>query len=428
MRQMLAIFLLCLTLILASCAQPFPPEGTAAEIAAETAVQSEAETVAVTTMQSETVTTEETTEQTETEAAVETEDGAFALVDWMIFVRYDGRSYTRENSEPTVIAEDQLGAQLSCVESKPPSPTPMDYVVPDFASFGYPIGTPFYEIAGVPIEYEIAVYDRDSGDYHLLATEESLPVDATVHYSAFRYSDFADAFADGVEVVTDYEAYFGPTRQKYEPYDAAFFEDNILAVIHVTEGSSGVGHHVQSVRRVGNHIEILVRRTVSLATTDDTTYCTITAAISREDWQEMDITVQYFTEEYSITNWGDMLSVETKITHESALFDTFKAGTVAVITEYESFPGRDQRIFSVYDEAFFEDYVLAIVYLEEGSGSIQNAITNVRRVQDWIEIHIQRNVPPEGTCDMAYWTLTAAIPREDWNGSEIVPVIHTVQS
>ncbi|MBR5869401.1 MAG: hypothetical protein IKZ09_00050 [Clostridia bacterium] len=408
MRRTHAILLLCLMLLVSSCAQPIPPAGSAADTTAPAVTENSAVTTAQT--------------DVKTASAPETQ-GEYALVDWMIFVRYDGRSYTRDFSEPTVIPVDQLGERLGCVESKPPSPTPMDYVVPDFTSFGYPIGTPFYEIAGVPVEYEIAVYDRDAGEYHLLCTQESLPIDATVHHSAFN-----DAFADGVEIVTDYETYFGAVRQMYAAVDKAFFEDNILAVIHVTEGSSGTGHHVQSVRRVGNHIEILVSRTVSIAATDDTTYCTITAAISREDWQGMEVTVQYFTQEYSITNWGDVLSVETKITHESALFDTFKDGTVEVITDYDAFPGRDQSIFSVYDVAFFEDYVLAIVYLEEGSGSIRNAITNVRRVQDWIEIHIQRNVPPEGTCDMAYWTLTAAIPREEWDGAEIVPVIHTVQS
>ena len=409
MRRIIAICLICFSMLMSSCAEPFPPAGTAADK----------------TVQTDDGIAAETTARAETETAVETEDAAYALVDWMIFVRYNGRSYTRDFSEPTVIPEDRIGELLGYVESTPPSPTPVDYPtnVPDLTSFGYRIGAPFYEIAGVPVEYEIAVYDRESGDYHLLCTQESLPIDATFHRSAFN-----DAFADGVEIAADYETYFGAARQIYAAVDKAFFDDNILAVIHVTEGSSGIGHQVQSACRVGNHIEILIRRMVPIATTDDLTYCTITAAISREDWQEMDITVQYFTEEYSITNWGDMLSVETKITHESALFDTFKDGTVAVITEYESFPGRDQPIFSVYDEAFFEDYVLAIVYLEEGSGSIQNAITNVRRVQDWIEIHIQRNVPPEGTCDMAYWTLTAAIPREEWDGAEIVPVIHTVQS
>ena len=51
----------------------------------------------------------------------------------------------------------------------------------------------------------------------------------------------------------------------------------------------------------------------------------------------------------------------------------------------------------------------------------------VRRVGDSIEIHIRREIPEVGTCDMAYWTIAAAISREDWDGAEIVPVINTHQ-
>ena len=81
---------------------------------------------------------------------VETEE-VFALVDWMIFVRYNGRSYTRDFSEPMVIPEDQIGEMLGRVEHNPPSMVPVDYEEPDLLSFGYRIGAPFYEIKdGIP--------------------------------------------------------------------------------------------------------------------------------------------------------------------------------------------------------------------------------------------------------------------------------------
>jgi len=37
-------------------------------------------------------------------------------------------------------------------------------------------------------------------------------------------------------------------------------------------------------------------------------------------------------------------------------------------------------------------------------------------------------VPEIGTCDMAYWAIAAAIPREDWDGAAIVPVINSHQA
>ena len=80
-----------------------------------------------------------------------------------------------------------------------------------------------------------------------------------------------------------------------------------------------------------------------------------------------------------------------------------------------------------YDEAFFRDNVLAMIYLEEGSGSISHEVTSVRRVGDTIEISVRREIPMEGTCDMAYWAIAVPIFREDWDGAEIVPVINTHQ-
>ena len=84
-------------------------------------------------------------------------------------------------------------------------------------------------------------------------------------------------------------------------------------------------------------------------------------------------------------------------------------------------------MFPDYDEAFFRDNVLAVIYLEEGSGSVSHSVTGVRRVGDSIEIHVRREIPEVGTCDMAYWAIAAAISREDWDGAAIVPVIHTHQ-
>ncbi len=217
---------------------------------------------------------------TESERA-ETEE-EYALVDWMIFVRYNGRSYTRDFSEPTVIPKDQIGAQLGTVESKPPSPTPVDYVtnVPDGTSFGYRIGAPFYAIKDVNSEYEIAVYDSEKDEYHRLCYGDLLPNKTQIvremflmeyNYPAVRlfesYSDFSPAY-----------------REQFPTYDAAFFEDNVLAVVYLEEGSGSISHEVTMVRRVGETIEIHIRRDVPEVGTCDMAYWTITAEISREDW------------------------------------------------------------------------------------------------------------------------------------------------
>ena len=57
-----------------------------------------------------------------------------------------------------------------------------------------------------------------------------------------------------------------------------------------------------------------------------------------------------------------------------------------------------------YDEAYFENQILIMVLLEEGSGSVRHKVDSVK--VGWDEklyININSIVPEEGTCDMAQW-------------------------
>ena len=146
MRRILAIGLLCLSVLLSSCTG---------------AVGSILEPVQIDTVW---LVSEE-----------ESAEAEYALVDWMIFIRYNGRSYTRDFSEPTVIPEEQIGEPLGRIEHNPSTMVPVDYEVPDLSSFGYGIGAPFYAIKDVNPAYEIAVYDAGAGEYHRLQYTDYLP-------------------------------------------------------------------------------------------------------------------------------------------------------------------------------------------------------------------------------------------------------------
>lgn len=223
-----------------------------------------------------------------TESQSDVTEEAYALVDWMIFVRYNGRSYTRDFAPPTVIAEEKIGTQLGTVESKPPSPTPVDYLtdVPDLTSFGYPIGAHFYEITGSDTAYEIAVYDRESGEYHLLCYGGSLPNEAKIVRGGWLEGEFT---APGVRLYQTYDELSARHREQFPEYDASFFENNVLAVVYLEEGSGSISHEVTGVRRVGESIEIHIRREVPEIGTCDMAYWAIAAAISREDWDGAEI-------------------------------------------------------------------------------------------------------------------------------------------
>ena len=270
MRRTFIILLLCLSVLISSCAQP-------AQMTADTAVATQTEPA-----ETETVTTEE----------------AYALVDWMIFIRYNGRSYTRDYGQPEVISENLIGEQLGTVQSKPPSPTPVDYVtnVPDDTSFGYRIGAPFYAIKDVNPAYEIAVYDAGAGEYHRLYHEDTLPRDTRIVRGALAESK--GFVSPAVSVVERYEDFAGAGMAEFAAYDEAFFRDNVLAVVYLEEGSGSVSHEVSMVRRVGNTIEINIRREVPEVGTCDMAYWTVTAAISRADWDGAEIVPVIHTVEY----------------------------------------------------------------------------------------------------------------------------------
>ena len=77
--------------------------------------------------------------------------------------------------------------------------------------------------------------------------------------------------------------------------------------------------------------------------------------------------------------------------------------------ERRSDPASDSRIGFLdacdkYDEAYFEDQILVMVLLEEGSGSIRHIVDNVKLGSDGkLYISIRRDVPEVGTDDMAEW-------------------------
>lgn len=57
-----------------------------------------------------------------------------------------------------------------------------------------------------------------------------------------------------------------------------------------------------------------------------------------------------------------------------------------------------------YDKAYFENQVLVMVLLEEGSGSNRHKVSNVGLTDDGkMTVHIETIVPEVGTCDMAEW-------------------------
>lgn len=73
---------------------------------------------------------------------------------------------------------------------------------------------------------------------------------------------------------------------------------------------------------------------------------------------------------------------------------------------------RFEETMPVYDDAFFETYLLAIVRFEEPSGSIRHNITQAVLHNGIFTISIERIRPQIGTSDMAQWHIFVELPRE----------------
>ena len=71
----------------------------------------------------------------------------------------------------------------------------------------------------------------------------------------------------------------------------------------------------------------------------------------------------------------------------------------------------DEELIAKYDDKFFKDNSLLIVYVESGSGSIEYAFDSMSFTKDSVCVHIvTTNDPRFGTCDMAGWLITVAVP------------------
>jgi len=72
-----------------------------------------------------------------------------------------------------------------------------------------------------------------------------------------------------------------------------------------------------------------------------------------------------------------------------------------------------------YNDAFFKDYVLVLILLEESSGSIRHKVSKITQSEKVTNITVKRNVPKTGTDDMAEWHIFVLLKKSEYNGSNI---------
>jgi len=72
----------------------------------------------------------------------------------------------------------------------------------------------------------------------------------------------------------------------------------------------------------------------------------------------------------------------------------------------------DFNAYEVYDSKYFENNILVLLLLEEGSGSISHKIDSVTKTEEGLDVVIEYVCPEVLTADMAYWTLFIELDKE----------------
>lgn len=78
-----------------------------------------------------------------------------------------------------------------------------------------------------------------------------------------------------------------------------------------------------------------------------------------------------------------------------------------------------------YDDAYFEQQILLLILLEEGSGSNRHEVTALQPAEEGgLTVSIERKIPEVGTCDMAEWHIfVEPEPGVDVTDSSAVTVL-----
>ena len=110
------------------------------------------------------------------------------------------------------------------------------------------------------------------------------------------------------------------------------------------------------------------------------------------------------------TSYSDEIKINKLITSKEELSKFYEEYKTIIDLEHRKKLYSDSTIGFVdavehYDEEYFKENNLIIIYLTEPSGSIRHDIKDITIKDNTIDINIAQKSPDYGTCDMAGWLL-----------------------
>lgn len=182
---------------------------------------------------------------------------------------------------------------------------------------------------------------------------------------------------------------------------------------------------------VKNYEDIEIREETCIQETTPETlkeYIDITEAASETDGMKTDtqdcciLLLDYKAEYTRVDGSGDLFTAktETQTNGSDKGFPLVKADTIEElnafakgVNSYEYVWDSFNDIVTKYNEEFFVENTLLLIYVSEGSGSVRHKVTSVTSKAGKVSVDIERIVPEAGTCDMAGWIITVELKKND---------------
>lgn len=273
---------------------------------------------------------------------------------------------------------------------------------------------------------------------------KEIPVHSIVYYRNSYYDeDYGNDLVEVIESLDELNAYYEQNKDKYgfndtwvdatADYTAEWFEGNVLVMAKLIEGSGSISHEVTGVKKSGNNISVSIKRiTPEIGTCDmagwhvmmgiskaDYAGCTISLDIPESaDTQIEPINAQVIRTD--IIDW-DMTYDETVVIDSFDKLEKYYEKHKGLFDlEHKEKVYSDTTIgfvdtFETYNEAWFENNVLLMAVVEEGSGSIRHSLGNVIKTANGdILINYERTIPELCTDDMACWHIMVGVAKEHY--------------
>lgn len=145
-----------------------------------------------------------------------------------------------------------------------------------------------------------------------------------------------------------------------------------------------------------------------------------------ESYSDVDFTESTYTIEndVSVSHYRIGVYLEKETGPFTKRFDAFEAFSTykngLLETAGEAFEDSPFMVhLSQFDEVYFEDNTLILLYIIENSGSNQHRVRGLGKDNGTLIVNTLRKEPSMGTTDMAYWMITLCGTKETLEGDDV---------